>query len=318
MPADQVNYLVRPNKNVERKLFLEMFRRLEPLLVLSRYRYVGLGGLWFGDFVLMHRELGTMELVSIEMRQPARAKFNRPFACVTVEPGESTVVLPRLGLGQAPCIVWLDYDSDLSGPALTDIEILMTEVAAGSICLVTVQADVRSFTDAKGPDDQILDRLEAVELVAEDLIPLGTRATEITASSFPALVAEILVNAFEHEVNQVARGLGFQLLVNVAYRDGTPMVTVGGYVYEEDEGPLDLSGLGPLPLWPAVADQPHEIEVPHLTLREKAALDQMMPGSRPPTEVEVEAGLGFRLSAKKLAAYHAYYRKYPFFAEYDV
>ena len=60
MAADSINYELRPNKNVERKLFMEMFRRLEKRLnIQDDYRYIGLGGLWFSDFSMIHRMLGT-------------------------------------------------------------------------------------------------------------------------------------------------------------------------------------------------------------------------------------------------------------------
>ena len=66
MAIDSINYQIRPNKNVERKLFLEMFRRLDDRLDITQYRYVGLGGLWFADFSLFHRRLGLTDLTSIE------------------------------------------------------------------------------------------------------------------------------------------------------------------------------------------------------------------------------------------------------------
>ena len=77
------------------------------------------------------------------MRQPERALFNRPFECVQVENGESSLVLPKLNLGKQPAIIWLDYDSDLSGPVFDDITIVTRHVAEGSICIVTVKADIR-------------------------------------------------------------------------------------------------------------------------------------------------------------------------------
>lgn len=316
MAADSINYQVRPNKNVERKLFIEMFRRLDHRLNFGEYRYIGMGGLWFADFTLIHRELGLTDLISIEMRQPQRAQFNRPFECVQVEPGETSSVLPRLDLGSRPAIIWLDYDSDLSGPALRDIATLTNEAATSSICIVTVQADVRQVDKQKSPEGEDFSRLEALEYYAGDFVPLGLKNAEITRSSFTSLVSNILLNAFTHGVTTTGRGVKFQQLLNIAYKDGTTMVTVGGLLYDAADEPIPLNQRGQMPFWPP-STEPFWIRVPLLTVREKAALDQLMPASQPPTAEFIHEKLGFELSNKKLAAYHTFYRQYPMFAEYE-
>lgn len=317
MAADSINYLLRANKNVARKLFVEMLRRLGTTLNIQEHRYIGLGGLWFADFTLVHRELGLTDLTSIEMRQPQRASFNRPFECVTVEPGLSSSVLPKLDLGERPSIMWLDYDTDLSGPALDDIGTVTSEVAASSICLVTVQADIRQVKYQRGPDDERLTRLEALEQYAGDLTRFSLKEEDITRSAFPGLVSEVLINAFRHGLTEAGRNLRFQLLVNTAYADGPPMVTVGGLLYDDTMSPIEFDEHGAFPFWPPSAD-PGWIEVPNLTVREKAALDQLMPGDAVPTTEVVRNELGFELSQEKLAAYHRFYRQYPTFTEYAI
>ena len=317
MASDSINYGVRPNKNIERKLFVEMFRHLDNALNIREYRYIGLGGLWFADFSLIHRRLGLNDLTSIEKRQPARARFNRPFECVEVKGGETSVVLEELDLGSHPSIIWLDYESNLSGPALTDIKILAREVAAGSICLVTVNASVEQVRRQEDPEGQSLSELEALKFYAGELTPVGLKNTEICGKGFRKVVSDVLVNAFEHNVRSAARGLKFQLLLRMTYRDGAPMVTVGGLLHDADEAPIDFEDHGPLPFWPP-SDTPYEIGVPILTMREKAALDQLMPRDGPPTTDAVNTALGFSLSRKKLEAYHRFYRHYPLFAEYEL
>ena len=317
MPADSVNYQLRPNKNVERKLFIEMFRRLDHRLGIGNYRYIGMGGLWFADFTLVHRELGLTNLISIEKNKADRARFNRPFDCVQVKEGETSVVLPELDLGRRPSIIWLDYDSDLSGPALRDIQTMTSEAASASICIVTVQAHIGQVTRQQGPDGEDLSRLQALEYYAGNVVPTGLRDREITNSTFSGIVSEILLNAFQHGVTVAARGMRFQPLLNVAYRDGAPMVTVGGLLHDAEDEPICFGQHGSLPFWPPSTNVPFRIRVPLLTVREKAALDQIMPSSEPVTSDLVRDKLGFALSEEKLAAYRSFYRQYPMFAEYD-
>ena len=317
MAADSINYQLRPNKNVERKMFIEMFRRLESQLPIRDYRYIGLGGLWFADFLLIHRELGLTDLISIEMRQPERAEFNRPFNCVQVERGETSLVLPDLDLGNRPAIIWLDYDSDLSGPALEDIAILASQAAAMSICIVTIQAHIGQVSNVKGPAGEDLSRLDALEYYAGDLVPDRLKNADITGSAFPGHLGEIMFGAFKHGLRTAARHMRFQPLLHIAYKDGAPMITVGGLLHTDKDNAIRLSDDGSLPFWPPSTTKPYRIQVPLLTMREKAALDQMMPGDGPPDAGDVERVLGFRLSGQKLAAYRDFYRQYPMFAEYE-
>ena len=53
-----INYVMRPAKNIERKMMGEVLARLSAIAPLSKYRYVGLGSEFFKDFVLYHQMLG--------------------------------------------------------------------------------------------------------------------------------------------------------------------------------------------------------------------------------------------------------------------
>lgn len=312
---DSVNYLLRPNKNVERKLFLEMFGRLGGDIDFDGYGYVGMGSLWFVDFNLIHKRLGISDLVSIEREAPDRAEFNRPFGCVRVEPGDSTKVLPELKLGHKPHIIWMDYDSNLSGPVLDDIRHLTSDAAVGSILIVSVNAHVCQVRRQKDPDDRPMDELEALRFTAGDLVPADLTDIDFSRATFPGVVSRILVNAFRHGVRAAARTHDFQLLVNVTYGDNAPMVSVGG-ILQDPETPTDLERLSTLPFWPP-DERPFEIDLPILTMREKAALDRHMPGSRPPTVQEIQDEYHFELDQSKLDSYHRFYRHYPLFGEYE-
>ena len=148
--------------------------------------------------------------------------------------------------------------------------------------------------------------MEALEYYAGGFIPVGLKDTEISGTAFPAVVSEVLINAFQTGIRRAVRDLSFQLLLNLTYQDGAPMVTVGGWFHGTDETPISLEEHGPLPFWPPSKEAPYEIGVPLLTVREKAALDQIMPGDGPPTVEAVRSSLGFGLSEKKLAAYHTF------------
>ena len=59
---ESVNYVLRPAKNIERKMFCEAFRRLAEFGRVDSYRYVGFGSTFFSDFSLVTalRELSVI------------------------------------------------------------------------------------------------------------------------------------------------------------------------------------------------------------------------------------------------------------------
>src|ERR1700761_6192677 len=108
---EKINYSLRPNKSIERKMICEAFTRLSLLDHLSNYRYIGMGSAYFADFILFHRNLGMTNLISIEKEESkkARFEFNKPFSCIDIKYGNSSTVLPNLELEKSKNIVWLDY-----------------------------------------------------------------------------------------------------------------------------------------------------------------------------------------------------------------
>src|ERR1700759_2180559 len=123
MPSfDEINYSLRVNKNVERKLLVEVFASLKPEFPIESYQCLGFGSVWYADFILMHRRLGIQDLVSVEKETSRldRAEFNRPFACVKVLGGDLSGHLATMKFTK-PLIAWLDYDDGIAGPILNDI-----------------------------------------------------------------------------------------------------------------------------------------------------------------------------------------------------
>ena len=110
---EKINYALRPNKNVERKLILECFNTLKAKFNIEAYRYIGLGSVWFSDFILFHKFANLKKMISIEISSKNRFDFNSPFSCVKVKLGKTTQVLPTLPY-RDPTICWLDYDGILS------------------------------------------------------------------------------------------------------------------------------------------------------------------------------------------------------------
>ena len=314
---DFVNYLLRPNKNVERKLMVEALGLFDDQFLFSQYRYVGLGSMWFVDFSLLHRTFGISDMVSIEKDSPDRADFNRPFNCVRVEPGESTIVLPNIGLDEKRTLIWMDYDSGLFGPALEDAVIVAEKVLSGSVFAISVNAHHGQLRRLKRPNGDPLSPEEALRDRAGGLVPRVVTPAMLDRLGFPSLVARILIDGVRHALVAAGRAERFIPLFNFSYQDGAPIVTVGGMIAsEEDARLLEQTRVRDLDFVANANGEPFPINVPHLTPREKHALDQLLPRANALGEQFVLAELGFSLEQPALDSYSRFYPHYPVFGEF--
>jgi hypothetical protein len=318
---DAINYAVRPNKNVERKLIVELVGGLRDTFGIEDYRYIGLGGNTFVDFNLAHRNLGINELISIERDEAERAAFNSPYQCITVIEGESTVVLPTLPLSNRRAVVWMDYDDSLYGSAaIDDANILGRELPSGSVFIITVNAQNNQFDDddvvCAKPGDRGELRLRSMQKALGNLVPLELPENPMGANTFPQVAGQILCGLIAHAVISAARldGAEFLPLFNLTYSDGARMVTVGGMIAAAEEAnllrTLDISRFA----YARGAEQV-AIDVPPLTLKEKWAIDCMLPTNPALTDEALRERFNFSPRPSQLGAYCTYYKYYPIYSE---
>ena len=319
--SDYVNYAIRPNKTVERKMVFEVLSALTPIYDFSKYRYVGFGAVWFVDFVLAHKHLFIEDMISIEKDEyiARRAEFNKPYACVKIEAGESDNVLPGLFYDECPFLIWLDYDTSLDGPVLKDISTLCQRAQTGSLVIATINAHKNSLPN-KDPDDrEFQNPEERLRHFAGDLIPQALPRGTMQASKYPRFLASLLFLHMQRQVRKAGREDDWIVpLFNIRYKDNAPMITVGAVI--DHQGCAEkisevLEGKGTIP---RMNDRKQiSIEVPPLTLKEKATLDQLMPCDDTPIE-DVVQQFGNRLKPAQIKAYRRFYRYYPTFGEVTI
>ena len=128
-----VFYDLRPAKQVERRMIVDVFQALaEQGLPLRDYRYVGMGSIYFADFILFHRYLGIGRLLSAEIDKGSerRVKFNRPYRCVEIRMEEIGLTIPILDRDEKH-ILWLDYDGPLIESMIQDLILGAQRLAPG-------------------------------------------------------------------------------------------------------------------------------------------------------------------------------------------
>lgn len=306
---EAINYMLRPNKNVERKLIIATLKKLESRFQISKYRYVGFGSMWYSDFVLMHKLFGMSDLVTIEKQKSRkkRVEFNKPFACIRVRMEEAATALGEI-LDVTPSIVWLDYDGPLEGAMTGDIETAVGAMSSGSMILVTVNALVDQLKGKKDEDVELSPE-EYLASICEDK-SLIDKKDRLTRNEFPALAADILQKRLKSAVLEKKPGCEYIPIWTYWYADDAEMITVGGMIaHGADQANYHASGAATLPFVTGTAV--FEIELPILTEKEKRALDRLLP-----SDVALDpAKLDFELRPSEVAAYQSFYLEYPVFNE---
>jgi hypothetical protein len=320
-PSDsfkQFNYSLRPSKQVERRMMIEVLSRLSsPRFPISSYRYLGMGSIYYVDFVLFHKHLFIEDMICIEWSDiPKRMVFNKPFKFIKLRLQPLSGYIPRIARTKLH-LAWLDYDRPLDPDMLQDIDGCLRYLAPKSVFVVTIDARPKLPPDAEEVRDIDLATLTAKqreELVVTNyrkwfgpyleakITRLSVSGTEV-ATLFHAVVAERIRETLAN------RQLRFIQLFNYVYRDGAPMLTVGGMIgTEEDDRFLRDTGILGHRFVRTSSDY-MTISVPPLTIREKYWLDSQIDAKLAPNMLD------FELDEDLLNNYREFYKEYPTYME---
>lgn len=311
---EKVHYLLRPSKQVERKLIVETLIRLRMAdYDVSDYTYLGFGSVYYVDFILFHKHLYIDKMICVEReRIEKRMEFNKPYRFIQLRmsPVDDVVLtLPR----NKPHFVWLDYDSTLQSSMLDNIDGFLQQLAPKSILLVTVDARARVPKKDVDPNWSDSERdchaLDYFKTNFERIVGRPIHADELQRkSTLRGLLARIIRGKIEKAMLGRS-GLEFIPVFNFHYSDNAPMLTLGGIIDEEGEGrALWANHLRRLKFLTRRLD-PVEISVPALTLRERHWLDQNI------KDHTLTKRLPFELRKTMIKAYSKYNRHYPDYHE---
>ncbi len=320
---EKINYLLRPNKSVERKMVCEMLSGISSIKDLSTYMYVGLGSVYFADFLLFHRNLGIAKMVSIESDDKVkdRCEFNKPFSCIDLKMGESTSILPNLEIQDNDSIVWMDYDGVISDSVFSDINTVVSKMRPDSFFMLSLNADICVLKTPLEEDGEINPERRVIEMIGDERFPNQFRDKEMTAKTYLNLLHHCIKSEIADAVrkrNAMADDkVVFHQTVYFLYQDGIRMLTLGGFLFKENEVEDHLSKMSicSLPYYKNDVE-PFKIQCPKLSLKEIQALNSHLPC------VEGENGKlednflnEFPLNNSDIRKYAALYRYYPSYVE---
>jgi len=321
---EKINYSLRPSKQIERKMLLEAFRRLYHFERVDKYRYIGLGSVYFSDFILMHKALGVEDMLSIEDEdddgKQERFKFNCPYGCISLEFKKSTAVLAKVPWDKRT-ILWLDYDQRIQNYMLQDIEFFCANAIPGSMIIITLNANDADMDSRRKPDEiksalqKELNRIKG--RLGHKKIPRGTKWKDLQKWG-TAHVLRTIINNHITEVLSSRNGvlspedkINYTQLFNFHYADGAKMLTVGGVIHRKSSPNIlenvfsDLSFI-------RTNTQAYHIQEPKLTYRELRYLDRQLPS----TSVTSINSTG--IPQEHLETYADIYRYFPTFAETEI
>lgn len=323
-------YRLRPNKAVDRELFLSLLMRLAPALSLDKYHYVGLGGPFLEDFRLVHARLGLARMTCVETEEQVhkRQLFNRPVASIECVHKTLEDYLDGIDF-DTPAIVWFDYTEPKG--ITTQIERFARTIGTvpiGSVLRVTLNANPASLgkpdptelsveIDGEASSDRAAKptiqewRLARFKERLGALFPSGMTAEGMSFKTYGPSLLRALKLAVERETlsfrdRRVVWALGTH------YADGQAMVTAALVVCAAGDTVVEPIVTG----WEfhSTPDAPHRLDLPALSTLERLTME---------SNDDVKVKMAFDLPKSDMgedpiAVFKKFYRIYPHFSRVEL
>lgn len=318
--SKQPFYHLRPNKSIDRSLFIQTLIGLSQELPISDYRYTGFGSYLFDDFKLLHNILNISDMVSLEKDETEyrRAEFNVPYKCISIKNTDSTQYISDLLIQDGEHnIFWLDFvaPSEL-GTQLSDYSTLLNLLNPEDIVRITLNANPDSLGKCGQPDQLQELRLEKLKKrVPDRYIGPAISPNDVTTKNYPVTLLKILKAAtLECLDEKPPYSPNFMLpLFSSVYADGQQMVTFTGIVLDSHEKEDRIrEALKNYHHNTFLWDTPARIEIPALTIRESTELNKLLPN--PEIRQQLIEKFPFIFSerdGRAIDSYIDYYKYYP-------
>ncbi len=291
MSGATIDYELRPAKNVDRRVFVDLLARSERYLTLADATYVSMGGYPMTDHRMIHRRLDIENLVSIDGDPEVvqRQNFNKPTEkciCLHLQSGELIEdlddILSRNNIDvEARKVIWLDYTKpNTLDTQLNEFEGLLNKAAEHDIVRITLNAnnDALKYETGKNLDALALRnaRFQALEKMIGSYLPNGSSPKDLSNSSFPMLLSKILGRAAESAFPPADK-FSFFPLSTIAYQDGQRMLTMTGIVIDKIniQKFLDETGLKQWPFFSSSFDDVNTLRVAVLTMKERMLMERL-------------------------------------------
>ena len=327
-------YHLRPNKAVDRAIFLEMLHAFESKSSLSRYTYIGLGGPFLEDFRLIAQAFPKMKMISIEEDEEIykRQKFHQCARNIKLINSTLEDFLSSEFPTDHPTISWVDYTS-FEKASLLEISTIARTTVPLSMLRVTVRAASPLYKEMKlqfmRPEQmpavkaaefkqfvkKYRQRFNVQDVAYDDSLFTWNNFTE---QNYPKLISNLLFSVITAACSSPKTYLP---LHSVMYSDGTIMLSTTGLIcLEEDKQKLTEHFKARCDFFSSDYNNVEMIDVPMLTTKERLHLEGEIPASDP-NGATVISRLGYFVEENeivnrhKIKQYEKYNRYYPYFGK---
>lgn len=328
MSGGNVAYNLRPNKFVERQLFVELLQLICSNHSPEQFVYISLGGPQLEDHKLVHHYLRFNNLISLEADPIViqRQRFNlRPSSvdCREQNTGDFVTNFDSVSslYKDKSFVIWLDYTSPKArNSQLIEYETLVGKLQQGDVVKITMNANVLTLGEKIGEEEEEQvqkKRLQALLIqLPRYLSGVNLSYEKMTNRDFPKILCDAIRQA---GLRSMRSSENLQLIpVGIfAYQDGMhQMLTVTVCIVSKEEikrlkDELCNRKWDFLPRdW---SDITH-INVPNLTAKERLHLEQVLFSDK---HEHIHSQLPFRFDKDEkkslaiLEEYARHYRRYP-------
>lgn len=308
-------YHLRPNKAVDRHIFIEALSRLMNHSKKKSFHYIGMGGDYMKDFAAIYKKFPNFRFTSVESleRVHKRQMLHAPCKQVECICGDIGDYISNSMPEDQPVIAWLDF----TGLNENDIRIAQSfvqQAAVGSLLRVTFRAQVAERT-GKGANSQ-WDRFSR---------DLGAFAPERPAELAGDWVLPLSIQAYKQGLEGIVStydDVKFHLLQITTYRDTAKMVSVLGVIGSNDNYAMCYDSLVGWEFFSRSWDVVHVLQTPELSIRERLLLSRHLPQPNG-TGKHLRRVLGYDLADSEeqtimiLDQYRKFHLVYPMFGEVD-
>ncbi|MCK5581840.1 MAG: hypothetical protein KAJ18_11275 [Candidatus Omnitrophica bacterium] len=329
-------YNLRPNKAIDRAIFIELLRSFGYLNSLKDHVYIGLGGPYLEDFCLMANEFPKMQLFTVESDEETfkRQRFHQCSRDVSFYHGEFEDFLSSEFPSDRPTLTWIDY-TNFNRKSLLEISSVVRTAVESSIVRVTVNAETplppylrdlrRRHEDV--PKNYKKKFLKFVEGQKRRFNLQGVSYPEdiftwknFGQNEYPDLAARLVHSVFAASCTAPKT---FLPLHAVKYSDGTIMLSVTGLICLEAERAEYIKHFkSKCEFFSPNADSVDILDIPMLSTKERLHLEDLMPTQKRDGKVAmnrlkylIEGDDSEDLSLYKFQQYEKYHRVYPYFGK---
>ena len=308
-------YHLRPNKYVDRHLFVASLERLNTFTRLKGYRYIGFGSYMFDDFKLLHERLDISSMVSLEVDPIVcdRAKYNKPYKCIRIVNQSSTDYIAGDEWGNKKTIIWLDYTSPSElAQQFNDVSALLNLLNTNDVFRVTFNANVASLGKPQGEENIHEYRLKVLKERIGEYVPVDTKPQDMTTNGYPIVLLKALHKLIGKSFVETQYDRRFLFpMYSTVYQDGQMMLTFTGIILDDHSKEKEIKnsfrGLGFVNFeW----DKPSKISIPELTVKEMIEMNKLLPSSVAQEQLKKKFGFVFSEDSE-VDSFAEFYKFYP-------